>query len=103
MSFRVRHPVRILAALAFIELPGTVPAAAVSDTLALAMTQPQEQIVASDIAPERLKSLTEPIFVGLNTAASQYEAADSSGSAVSSLLCHPLGHLKPDRTIPTKT
>ena len=42
---------RILAALALSVLPG---AAGVSDALALAITRPQEQIVANDIAPERL-------------------------------------------------
>ena len=41
---------RILAALALSVLPG---AAAVSDALALAITRPQEQIVANDIAPAR--------------------------------------------------
>src|SRR6202035_2631219 len=49
---------RILAALTLIVLPG---AAAVSDVLALAMTRPQEQIVANDIAPERLAALLKPV------------------------------------------
>jgi hypothetical protein len=49
---------RSLAALALIVLPG---AAAVSDALALAMTRPQEQIVANDIARERLAALLKPV------------------------------------------
>ena len=51
----------VLAALALIVLPGATPAAAVSDALALAMTRPQEQIVANDIAPERLAALLKPV------------------------------------------
>ena len=51
----------ILAALALIVLPGTAPAAAVSDAVAVAMTRPQEQIVANDIAPERLAVLLKPV------------------------------------------
>jgi len=46
--------ISILGALALIVLPGAAPAAAVSDALALAITRPQEQIVANDIAPDRL-------------------------------------------------
>src|SRR6202795_2114889 len=52
---------RILAALALMVLPGTAPAAPVSDALAIAMTRPQEQIVATDIAPERLAALLKPV------------------------------------------
>src|SRR5258706_5722457 len=36
-------------------------AAAVSDAVALAMTRPQEQIVANDIAPEGLAALLKPV------------------------------------------
>ena len=53
--------IRILVALALIVLPGAAPAAAVSDALALAMTRPQEQIVARDIASERLAALLKPV------------------------------------------
>jgi predicted ester cyclase len=53
--------ISILGALALIVLPGGAPAAAVSDALALAMTRPQEQIVASDIAPEHLADLLKPV------------------------------------------
>jgi predicted ester cyclase len=52
---------RILAALALIALPGAAPAAAVSDAVALAMTRPRKQIVANDIAPERLAALLKPV------------------------------------------
>jgi predicted ester cyclase len=60
---KARHvgTMRILAALALMVLPGTAPAAAVSDALALAMTRPQEQIVATDITPERLAALLKPV------------------------------------------
>ena len=40
---------------------GTAPAAPVSDSAALAMTRPQEQIVAKDIAPMRLAALLKPV------------------------------------------
>jgi predicted ester cyclase len=52
--------ISMLGALAFTLLPGRAPAA-VSDALALAMTRPQEQIVASDIAPEHLADLLKPV------------------------------------------
>jgi predicted ester cyclase len=52
---------RVLAEFVLIVLPGVAPAAAVSDALALAMTRPQEQIVANDIAPERLAALLKPV------------------------------------------
>jgi predicted ester cyclase len=52
---------RILAALALFVLPVAAHAAAVSDAVALAMTRPQEQIVANDIAPERLAALLKPV------------------------------------------
>ncbi len=39
----------------------TAPAALVSDSAALAMTRPQEQIVAKDIAPVRLAALLKPV------------------------------------------
>jgi predicted ester cyclase len=52
---------RILAALALIALPGTAPAAAVSDAIALAMTRPQEQIVSNDIRPKRLAIMLKPV------------------------------------------
>src|SRR5260221_10523105 len=53
--------ISILGRLAHIVLPGGAPAAAVRDALALAMTRPQEQIVASDIAPEHLADLLKPV------------------------------------------
>ena len=40
---------------------GTAPAAPVSDSAALAMTRPQEQIVAKDITPVRLAALLKPV------------------------------------------
>jgi predicted ester cyclase len=40
---------------------GTSPAAPVSDSAALAMTRPQEQIVAKDITPVRLAALLKPV------------------------------------------
>jgi predicted ester cyclase len=40
---------------------GTATAASVSDAAALAMTQPQAQIVAKDIAPGRLAALLKPV------------------------------------------
>ena len=58
---RVKGGMRILAALALIVLPGGAPAAAVSDAFALAMTRPQEQIVANDITPEKLAALLKPV------------------------------------------
>jgi len=58
---RVGGGMRILAALALIVLPGGAPAAAVSDAFALAMTRPQEQIVANDITPEKLAALLKPV------------------------------------------
>jgi predicted ester cyclase len=42
-------------------LPGGVLAAPVSDGTAIAMTRPQEQIVAGDIAPARLTVLLKPV------------------------------------------
>ena len=51
----------ILATLALIVLPGAAAGAAVSDAVALAMTRPQEQIVASDIGPKRLATLLKPV------------------------------------------
>jgi predicted ester cyclase len=52
---------RILATLTLMVLPCAAPAAAVSDAVALAMTRPQEQIVANDIGPERLAALLKPV------------------------------------------
>jgi predicted ester cyclase len=52
---------RIFAGLALIVLPGAAPAAAVSDAVALAMTRPQEQIVANDIPSECLAALLKPV------------------------------------------
>src|ERR1700724_3227177 len=58
---RVGGGMRILAALALLVLPGGAPAPAVSDASALAMTRPQEQIVANDITPEKLAALLKPV------------------------------------------
>jgi predicted ester cyclase len=52
---------RILAGLALIVLPGAMRAAAVGDAVAIAMTRPREQIVAKDIARERLAALLKPV------------------------------------------
>jgi len=43
-------------------ISGSATAASVSDAAALAMTQPQAQIVANDIAPARLAVLLEPVI-----------------------------------------
>ena len=40
---------------------GSALAAPVSDSAALAMTRPQEQIVAKDITPVRLAALLKPV------------------------------------------
>jgi predicted ester cyclase len=58
---RQTRTMRIFTALALLVLPSTAAAAAVSDALALAMTRPQEQIVANGIAPERLAALLKPV------------------------------------------
>jgi predicted ester cyclase len=47
--------------IAFTLFASTAPAALVSDSAALAMTRPQEQIVAKDIAPVRLAALLKPV------------------------------------------
>ena len=51
----------ILATLALIVLPGAAAGAAVSDAVALAMTRPQEQIVANDLGPKRLATLLKSV------------------------------------------
>jgi predicted ester cyclase len=51
----------ILATLALIVLPSIASAAPVSDALAVAMTRPQEQVVANDITPERLAARLTPV------------------------------------------
>jgi hypothetical protein len=56
------HYHRILAgALALGLLPGVALAAPINDVDALAMTRPQEQIVARDIAPASLRALLDPV------------------------------------------
>jgi predicted ester cyclase len=53
---------RILAAaVALALLPGTALGALVNDVDAIAMTRPQEQIVAKDIAPASLGALLDPV------------------------------------------
>src|SRR5258706_5072474 len=61
ISARARGAVRFLSAFAIIVLPCAATAATVSDDVALTMTQPQEQIVADDIAPQRLSALLKPV------------------------------------------
>jgi predicted ester cyclase len=61
ISAQDRGAVRILSAFAIIVLPCAATAATVSDDVALTMTQPQEQIVADDIAPQRLSALLKPV------------------------------------------
>jgi predicted ester cyclase len=85
---------RILAALALMALPGAAPAAAVSDAAALAMTRPQEQIVANDIAPERLAALLKPVdaFYGFWVNGSSTLLASAIGP---DFLDHTLPHGRP--------
>jgi predicted ester cyclase len=53
---------RILAgALALALLPGVALAAPINDVDAIAMTRPQEQIVARDIGPASLRALLDPV------------------------------------------
>jgi len=47
--------------IALILFAGTALAAPVSDSAALAMTRPQEQVVAKDIAPVRIAALLRPV------------------------------------------
>ena len=61
ISAQDRGAVRILSAFALIVLPFAATAATVSDDVALTMTQPREQIVADDIAPQRLSALLKPV------------------------------------------
>ena len=86
--------IRILVALALIVLTGAAPAAAVSDALALAMTRPQEQIVAKDIAPERLAALLKPVdaFYGFWVTGSPTLLASAIGP---DFLDHTLPHGRP--------
>jgi predicted ester cyclase len=85
---------RILAVLALMLLPGAAPAAALSDAAALAMTRPQEQIVANDLAPERLTALLKPVdaFYGFWVNGSPTLLASAIGS---DFLDHTLPHGRP--------
>jgi predicted ester cyclase len=71
----------ILATLALTMLQGTAAAAGVSDAVALAMTRPQEQIVANGIGTKRLAILLKPVnaFYGFWVNGSATLLADAIG------------------------